>query len=115
MTCRRASGAPTVGAMATGVHPATVAFSVRNVLAKGGNQTADEIWHALQSSWSKRVDAEEVEHALANLLEREMITIVDGPQGLFAAVDTRTYRRRPAQGRVEMEEKDPRAWEGWSP
>jgi len=101
--------------MATGVHPATVAFSARNVLAKAGNQTADEVWHALQSSWSLRVDAEEVEHALANLLERGMVTIVDGPNGVFAVTDPRVYRRRPLQGRAELEEKDPRAWEGWSP
>lgn len=97
--------------MATGLHLSTIAFSVRNCLAAFGPSRSILITATLRQRWDPAVDQDEVEKALGTLCERRMIDVA--PDGLCTARDPKVYQFRQESGAVELEENDPRAWEGW--
>ncbi len=97
--------------MATGLHLTTVAFSVRNRLAQlSGQQHPEQLLEDLQELWLPNLDLDEVQSALAALVERGLVKACDG--GRFVATDHRIFIQRPNY--KALAENDPRAWEGWS-
>jgi len=91
--------------MATGLHLATVAFSVRNCLAAHGASRPPLITAMLRQRWDSEVSA-----ALAELKTRGMV--LDRGEQLFACIGA-VYSSRGAFGNVDLGATDERAWQGW--
>ena len=99
--------------MATGLHLATVGFSVRNALAEMGASSAPEVWNRLLARWNRSIDLEEIFAALRKLVELGMVRQVGEHGGHFEALAPRRFTSRGRAGSLELAQKHSPAWEGW--
>jgi hypothetical protein len=97
----------------TGVHRATVAFSVRNVLAQHGAAQPTFIAAVLRQRWDSAIEESEVVDALTELEKRGFVRRTHGGTA-YAATSPHVFQVRAYAGNVELGDDDERAWEGWA-
>lgn len=62
----------------TGLHESTLALSVYNAIARHGTMTREQALAVLQRAWESGLEASEVDTGVAYLLQRKMVTDVNG-------------------------------------
>jgi len=96
--------------MSTGLHLATIAFSVRNCLVAHGPSGPALITAILRQRWDSGVEESEVRKALAELKKRGFVSEQKGE--LFAAPGP-IHTSRGVNGNHDLAVDDHSAWEGW--